>query len=398
MVIGNLCGNDLIMAEHLARNGLNPLVVRHYGDSSMGVPDSYLDSLNKKNIVYLRNSFEFLRYARQCRLIFSITGALIFHLGHLWNFRFLYNLPPIINLSTGSDMTERLAEKSRVGIYYRQYVRFVDLNWCLPMPHTLKHIVQYRVPNVIFMNGFPYLVPNLSYSLSAKADKKENNSLRLFHCSHIDWNYSNFGVNRNSTKGNDKFIRAYIRAVKAGYNIKLTILERGPDKLVAKEMCDRAGISEYITWKSDLSRDELYEEILKSHVVVNMFAHGGAGGISYEAMALGRPVMQYANPDYFKLMYSGNIPPFINCRTEDEIYEKIIWCCQSDQLTSIGVDSSKWVTKYIDPENSLTGFLFYYTLLTGDKKNDFGPHIEDMEKHVKEVSSGKYDPFENLVS
>ena len=73
--------------------------------------------------------------------------------------RFL-GLPPVINLTTGSDITELAVERSLHGLLYRQYLRFVDLNWCLPMPHALQNITRLKVPNVVFMRGFPYIVPD----------------------------------------------------------------------------------------------------------------------------------------------------------------------------------------------------------------------------------------------
>ena len=184
--------------------------------------------------------------------------------------------------------------------------------------------------------------------------------------------------------------------MKAGYDIKLTALDRGPDRTVARQMFERAGVAERVTWKSGLSREELYAEARAAHVVVNMFAHGGAGGISYECLGLGMPVMQYANPAYFNLMYRS-APPFLNCRTEQEIFDKIVSCTQTDQLPEISAAGRDWVRKYIAPENALAGFLFYYSLLTGDLRFDPGPHIADMRGHVKSVLSGQYDPFACLT-
>ena len=53
--------------------------------------------------------------------------------------------------------------------------------------------------------------------------------------SNIDFGVNDSGLKRNSTKGNDKFIKAFIKAYKKNKNIKCLILNRGPDKDVAKE-------------------------------------------------------------------------------------------------------------------------------------------------------------------
>lgn len=403
LITGSLVSTDLIMAEHLSRVGLKPLVLRtSMGSRGISVPEGYFQSFDLKNLIITKSPLEFLKYAHQSKLLLSITGSLLTHLSWLWPFKKLLALPPVINLTTGSDITElavapfRLFEFSKANYksaLYRQYLRFVDLNWCLPLPHALQNIFSLKLSNVVFMRGFPYMQPEVTQSTTALPQAQK---VRFLHCSHLDWNYTNFSPSRNSTKGNDKFLRAFIRAVKAGLPIHLVILDRGADREVARKMLAAAGVESQVEWLEHLDRQELFAQIQAADIVVNMFGHGGAGSISFEALALGRPVLQYANPTFFNLMYAGNMPPFLNARTEEEIYEKISWACSTDQLTQIAEEGKEWVAKYMSPRSALQQFLFYYSLLTGEKAMDFGPFIEETEAHIQAVLSGAYDPLASL--
>ena len=394
LVTGPLVSCDYILAEHLCRAGLDAIAVRKSGaEAAISVPASYLGCLSADRRVAVEGPLEFLGYARNSRLIVSITGTLTGHLRQLWPLRRILGLPPVINLTTGSDITEHAVGSSLSSRIYRQYLRFVDLNWVLPMPHALQNLVRLDVPNVVFMKGFPYMVPEPDQALPPLAPLRPDAPLRLLHCSNLDWNVTDFGAERNSTKGNDKFLHAFIAAVRQGHDLQLSILERGPDQAIAKEILARGGASDRVTWKGHLSRDDLYREISKAHIVVNMFAHGGAGGISYEALAVGRPVMQYANPTYFSLMYGGEMPPFISGYSSDEILSRLIWCRTEADLPAIAKRGRDWVRRHIAPPDALTDFLFYYSHLTGDRRLDFGLHIESMAAHVRSVQAGSYDPF-----
>lgn len=403
LITGSLVGNDLIMAEHLSRKGLNVVVAR-YRDRpvrSTEVPSKYYRSFDLTRVAYVNPGLEYLKLVWRSKLLLSISGTLVPFLGKLlWPIHRLLRLPPVINLATGSDMTELAMEHSLRGMAHRQYLRYVDLNWLLPLPHALKNAIELRLSNVVFMNGFPYILPtgvvNTLKTEELKRKRVKNTALHLFHCSNLDWGFTNFNPSRNSTKGNQKFLRAYIQAVQSGLNVELVILDRGPDRKVAKEMLARARVDQTVSWRENMTREELYDEMLKADVVINMFAHGGAGGISFEAMALGTPVMQHADENYFRLLFGGNPPPIINCRTEEQILEKLVWCENTNQLSDIGRQSQEWVSEHVDPDKALTKFLFYYSLLTGDINIDLGTHIMDTETHVANMLAGKYDPFENL--
>lgn len=378
LIIGELVGIDLIFAEHLSRKGFRCCVLRRSTIKTKARTErinslsSYHTHFRKEDISYYKNGLEFLRYAKKSRLIVSFTGAVIGALRLLWPLRHLLGLPPVVNLTTGSDIMELSVEKSLLGLMYRQYLRFVDLNWCASSPYALKNIFALKVPNVVFMRYPYYLLPdNHNVIIDKNTDGTEHKPLRFFHPSHLDWKVSDPSAHRKSSKGNDRFIKAFARAVKEGLNVYCVILDRGSDRNVAKELIRNHDMEDRFIWKPHLTRDELAGEIHKADVVVDQFDIGCLGGIAIEAMSMGKPVMIYLQESCLNLLYAEP-PTVLNCHTEDEIYEQIMKCRDRTYLQNVGKKAKEWVYKYHHWDTCLDQFLFYYTLLTGHRIVDYG--------------------------
>ena len=57
-------------------------------------------------------------------------------------------------------------------------------------------------------------------------------------------------------------------------------------------------------------------------VVVDQFKLGAFGGVMFKAMSIGLPICTYLDESEMVKRF-GEAPPVINCRTEDEIVDKI---------------------------------------------------------------------------
>jgi len=95
----------------------------------------------------------------------------------------------------------------------------------------------------------PYLLPEMSADAAPPSGP-----LRLFHASHFDFKVSDPGVARNSAKGNDRFLRALLRAFDAGLDAQCVLLDRGPDRQVARDMIGQSRHADRFTWLPHLSR------------------------------------------------------------------------------------------------------------------------------------------------
>lgn len=365
LIIGELVGSDLLLAEHLSRIGLKCLVARkpsEGADRAITPLTSYHRAFDIKDIVTVESGLELIKYARRCRLIVSFTGALVWALGRLWPFRRFLRLPPVINYTTGSDITELAVEQSRQGSLYRQYLDFAAINACVPYPRAIENIIHLRIPRVVFLR-FPYYLIDEGISLPEPASRKRE-KLRFFHPSNLDWKVCDPGAHRNSSKGNDRFIRAFSRAVREGLQADCVILDRGPDREVAHELIAKLGAEGYFIWKQHLTRDELVQEYRDADVVVDQFDVGGLGAIAVESMSLGKPVMTYLQENCLALSYPES-PPVLNCSSEEEIYGQLRRCRDEAILRDLGTAARKWALKYHGSGEYLKQFLFYYTFLTG---------------------------------
>ncbi|MFA6321525.1 MAG: glycosyltransferase [Candidatus Omnitrophota bacterium] len=371
LLIGNLASNDLMYAEYLSRLGFKCRAIRRSKNgakSARGEDISFYNKHFKENdLTEYRNPFEFVRLARQCNLVLSFTGSLIGFLSYLWPLRRILRLPPVINITTGSDITELAIERSIRGYVYRRYLRFSDMNFFVAYPHSVKNILKLRLLNFVFIK-WPFYFLSRDIGTAESLSKGRGEPIYFFHPSHLDWGASDSGVARNSTKGNDRFIRAFIRAVKEGLDGYCVILDRGPDRQAAKDMIKKSGVQDRFIWEKHLTREGLYEEFKKADVIVDQFDVGGLGGIAFEAMSFGKPVMMYLNEPCLRLVYPV-MPPILNCYTEEEIYGQIIKCRDGNYLRVAGIGSAHWACKYGNWDDS---FCFYYTLLTGDKPQDYG--------------------------
>jgi glycosyltransferase involved in cell wall biosynthesis len=368
LILGSLAGSDLMFAEHLLRRGLSCCVARKPSSEShsqpMGHWSEYHTHISSDDISLFSNPSEFVAIARQCRAIVSFTGSYIMAIKYLWPVRRLLSLPPVINVCTGSDIMELAVERSVLGWLYRQHLRTADLNWCFSAPRSLENLVALRVPRIVFLRYPFYLAPKPS------PIRSEEGKLRFFHASHLDWKASDQGGHRWSAKGNDRFFRAFARAVRDGLEAECIVLDRGPDRQQARMLARDLGIEGCLSWKPQLSRDELFEEFSRADIVVDQFDVGSHGGITIEAMSLGKPVMVYVNANTSRVVYPDPMP-VLNCHTEEEIYSQLMRCRDRNHLFKLGADARTWVEKYHSWETCLDQFLFYFTLLTGKQVVDY---------------------------
>jgi glycosyltransferase involved in cell wall biosynthesis len=374
LITGGVANSDLIFAEQLSRRGLKCTVLRPApaDTTERTLPadtySSYQTHFPADHVRFYSNGFEFLSMVYKCELILSVTGGLLRGLGPLlWPIRSVLRLPPSVNVTTGSDITELAAEKSLRGFVYRQYLGFVDLNWCVPYPHAVKNIFALRIPNAVFMR-FPYY---LLGEVAQKPEPPRGNRIRFFHPSHLDWKLNDAGTSRNSSKGNDRFIRAFARAIRQGLDAECVFLDRGKDRDAAKSLLRELGVGDRAIWRAELPRDELLKEIVRADVVVDQFDVGGLGGIATEAMSLSKPVMIHLDQGCAGLIYAEQ-PPVLNCHTEEEIYRQILDCKDWAALRRLGSNAREWVYRYHHWSTCFDLFLFHFTRLTGRKVVDYG--------------------------
>ena len=163
------------------------------------------------------------------------------------------------------------------------------------------------------------------------------------------------------TKGNDKFLQAFIKLCKEKNNIKLFFVDWGPDSQKAKKLL---GIS-YVADKVEIipgpiSREKMSEYMGKSDLLVDQFNSGSFTRMAVEAFKFGIPVLINIDEEVHKEVH-GESPPVINATTSDEIFIKLKALSDSkDILQKIANDAKIWYEKNYELEKTLSKYVEVY--------------------------------------
>lgn len=335
-VSGNLLGYAHIVCKLLKLNGINSVAIDSTQNSAVKsfFPDNEIFSVSCPK-----------RTIKHSSLVISLGPSIFYEFGLVNCFKhFILKRKLIAFITQGSDITEYINGNSLYAKFYKYFLKKSVFNLFSPYKHALYNLHKHHIYNVFFA-CHPHKLPICSQENIEDSPFKK---LTLFHCSNLDWGETDNKQGRNSTKGNDRFLRAFHRAVTSGLtNIHCYILDRGPDKELVKKYITENNLEEYFTWHKSMKRDELHNFINKVDIVVDQFDVGGLGGIACEAMAQAKPVMIYIDENCWPLVYNEE-PPVINCHTEDEIYNAILEWSDKKKLKNLGEKAEKWVRKYHD--------------------------------------------------
>lgn len=358
------------------RLGVECIVFRPVASSTAALNSPFYRCVSSCDVRYFDGPLEFLRAIRGVDYVFSFSGVLPLWLGKYRLFYpFLLSLgwPRFATIGTGSSLTEAIKGNSLHAILARIAMRFAHVNIVNNYPHAINNLIHYRTKNVVFLPfPFVYVDEELSFENIASANvRKSESQIVFFHPSHIDWGETDKRESRNSTKGNDRFLRAFARVVARHKGlVHLLILDRGPDRSLAKKLIDDFGISDSVSWHQELTRDEYLSVLRSTDVVVDQFDVGGFGGIAWEAMSLGKPVLMYINKDANELAYWGTAP-VINAATEDEIFDAIESYLDKEKLESLGQAGRDWVAHH-QWRSLIRKYLVYAELATGINHFEYG--------------------------
>jgi glycosyltransferase involved in cell wall biosynthesis len=114
----------------------------------------------------------------------------------------------------------------------------------------------------------------------ANADSKANSAVEFITVGRLD-----------AWRGFDLVIESFARVAKTNKNVHLTIVGKGADKQRLKELANKLGVTELVTFTGNVPMDEYYRLIAASDVVVNASLKEGAVTVSFDSMAMGKPLI-----------------------------------------------------------------------------------------------------------
>ena len=92
-------------------------------------------------------------------------------------------------------------------------------------------------------------------------------------------------------RGFDLVIESFARAAKTNRNIHLTIVGKGADKERLKGIVNKLGLQELVTFAGKVTMDEYFRLLGAADVVVNASLKEGAVTVSFDSMAMGKPLI-----------------------------------------------------------------------------------------------------------
>lgn len=168
-------------------------------------------------------------------------------------------------------------------------------------------------------------------------------------------------------KGNDRFLRAYARFRKEwGKNVWLLAITKGRDVWRSQELTRELGVADYIRWIPQQNKAGLRDCAGASDIVADQFTYGFYGISTLEAMAVGRPVLVYLDPQGLR-KFGVEPPPIVSAHTEEEIYVALYGLAEDRQgAEAIGAQARDWVIRYHGWEPVVDRYLALYGSICGE--------------------------------
>ncbi len=240
---------------------------------------------------------------------------------------------PFIAHSTGSDLTELAFTNSIRGILLRRaYRRAKVLLYSLPHQHKL--VGKLKIKNSLFI---PLPWDYERFKPQNRERKEHLDKIVIFHPANLDYRL----------KGNDKFLRSFIRLCKERDDLLLILVERGVDKDNVKSLLQDHNLEKNFQFiQGPLKHDEILYHCNLADIVVDQFIVGSVGLIGLEALSCAKPLIAFIYQDLYSQLY-GEAPPIMGTQDEDSIYNALRMLIESKELRDeVGRKGKDWIMKY----------------------------------------------------
>jgi glycosyltransferase involved in cell wall biosynthesis len=147
-------------------------------------------------------------------------------------------------------------------------------------------------------------------------------------------------------KGNEVFIAGAADAAKINRNFRIVLVEWGVDVGRSKELIRSLGIEDLVSWIPTLNKSELRQAYCNNHAVIDQFLTPAMGGVTFEAMALGRRVMTRIDMEQTTVFF-GAPPPCLTADSAESCSARILQVVNDpDDRAGIGRASAVWFETY----------------------------------------------------
>jgi glycosyltransferase involved in cell wall biosynthesis len=152
-------------------------------------------------------------------------------------------------------------------------------------------------------------------------------------------------------KGTDVLIQGFAKFIKSGGQGELRLFRKGKDLEAAIALIAALGIEAHIHWLDEIPLSQFYDEMAAADLVCDQFGTSFPAMVSFDAYALGRPVMANLRNEIFGQRFSESLPGF-DASTSDKIAEHLILLERDhDILACMGLKSRAYAEQFLLPES-----------------------------------------------
>jgi glycosyltransferase involved in cell wall biosynthesis len=253
---------------------------------------------------------------------------------------------PYVISTGGDDLRKKVFEKSLTGFFlkrsYKKAKRVVYI-WPIAKPYIEKLGLQNSqyIPRVWDIQSF----------VRKNLRKSTDETLTIFFPTAESW----------ELKGNDKFLKAFVRLCKEDLKVFLYFIDWGEDSEKAKTILSIPKVAKRVKIiPGPISRQEMVKYMEKSDILADQFNIGSFTRVGIEAFFFGIPILINLDEKLYMELH-GDIPSILNCKTEDEIYLKLKEALNSkEELPKIAEKAKQWALKHFDLQKNVEKYIEIY--------------------------------------
>ena len=158
-----------------------------------------------------------------------------------------------------------------IGLLQRFYLRkasFIGIG----MGYQIAYLKALGLMNKFAKIRFSVNLDNFQFNIDEKLEQEFSKYDRVFFMiSRHTWS----NLWSESVKGNDKFIKSFAKyVINYNPNVKLILIEKGPDVQISKSLIKKLNIEKYVVWVKEMNKDGVKKYLaLNNLIVVDQFLH-----------------------------------------------------------------------------------------------------------------------------
>ena len=147
-------------------------------------------------------------------------------------------------------------------------------------------------------------------------------------------------------KGNDVPIRAARLLADQGLDFKIIFVRWGQEIHESEALIAELGVDAHFEWIEPVAKARLWQYYLSCNGILDQFVIPAIGGVSFETLALGRPLFTRIDEPVFDEFF-GRKPPLVNVHTPEGLADAMAKVIRDptcyDQLA---IDALEWGARY----------------------------------------------------